>query len=158
MFFGPKFTNEQLSALAKSIMDWNDKGDAAILRARLLENDELIKDIPLTTEFLPISFFMSRGKKKKVIARHSFDMGVLTGFAFIFADQTKGQEAHIDKMMKQALKRSKVLGYGIDYTSKIYKQYKNAQKTKDTNEHWSKGLIFAKFFLVEFEGVDPSLL
>ena len=41
---------------------------------------------------------------------------------------------------------------------RFYKQYKNAQKTKDTNEHWSKGLIFAKFFLVEFEGVDPSLL
>ena len=59
---------------------------------------------------------------------------------------------------KNVAKRSKVLGYGIDYTSKIYKQYKNAQKTRDTNEHWSKGLIFAKFFLVEFEGVDPSLL
>ena len=155
MFFGPKFTNQQLDALAKSIMDFNDLGDAAILRARLLDNP--MDEIPLTDEYLPIGMFMSKEKKKKVIARHSFNMGVITGFAYQFADHEKGQEDNIDDLVKQALKRSKVTGYGIDYTSKVYKDYIRAKKPKNINDEWSMGVSFAKFFLIEFEGVNPDL-
>ena len=155
MFFGPKFTNQQLDALAKSIMDFNDLGDAAILRARLLDNP--MDEIPLTDEYLPIGMFMSKEKKKKVLARHSFNMGVITGFAYQFADHEKGQEDYIDDLVKQALKRSKVTGYGIDYTSKVYKDYIRAKKPKNINDEWSMGVSFAKFFLVEFEGVNPDL-
>ena len=155
MFFGPKFTNQQLDALAKSIMDFNDLGDAAILRARLLDNP--MDEIPLTDEYLPIGMFMSKEKKKKVIARHSFNMGVITGFAYQFADHEKGQEDYIDDLVKKALKRSKVTGYGIDYTSKVYKDYIRAKKPKNINDEWSMGVSFAKFFLIEFEGVNPDL-
>ena len=101
MFFGPKFTNQQLDALAKSIMDFNELGDAAILRARLLDNP--MEEIPITDEYLPIGMFMSKEKKKKVLARHSFNMGVITGFAFQFVDYAKGQEKYIDDIDKQAL-------------------------------------------------------
>ena len=121
MIFGPKFTNQQLDALAKSIMDFNDLGDAAILRARLLDNP--MDEIPLTDEFMPIGMFMSKEKKKKVLARHSFNMGVIMGFAFHFVDHEKVQNGYIDNFVKQALKRSKVTGFGIDYTSKVYKDY-----------------------------------
>ena len=155
MIFGPKFTNQQLDALAKSIMDFNDLGDAAILRARLLDNP--MDEIPLTDEFLPISMFMSKEKKKKVLARHSFNMGVIIGFAFHFVDHEKVQDGYIDNFVKQALKRSKVTGYGIDYTSKVYKDYIRAKKPKNINDEWGMGVSFAKFFLVEFEGVDPGL-
>lgn len=156
MFFGPKFTNQQLDALAKSIMDFNELGDAAILRARLLDNP--MEEIPLTDEYLPIGMFMSKEKKKKVLARHSFNMGVITGFAFQFVDYAKGQEKYIDDIVKQALKRSKVVGYGIDYTSKLYKDYIRAKKRKNINHEWSMGVAFAKFFLIEFEGVNPDLI
>lgn len=70
MIFGPKFTNQQLDALAKSIMDFNDLGDAAILRARLLDNP--MDEIPLTDKYLPIGMFMSKEKKKKVLDHHRF--------------------------------------------------------------------------------------
>ena len=136
-------------------MDFNELGDAAILRARLLDNP--MDDIPLTDEYLPIGMFMSKEKKKKVIARHSFNMGVITGFAYQFADHEKGEEDHIDDLVKQALKRSKVTGYGIDYTSKVYKDYIRAKKPKNINDEWSMGVSFAKFFLIEFEGVNPDL-
>ena len=136
-------------------MDFNDLGDAAILRARLLDNP--MDEIPLTDEYLPIGMFMSKEKKKKVIARHSFNMGVITGFAYQFADHEKGQEDNIDDLVKQALKRSKVTGYGIDYTSKVYKDYIRAKKPKNINDEWSMGVSFAKFFLIEFEGVNPDL-
>ena len=114
-------------------------------------------EIPLTDEYLPIGMFMSKEKKKKVIARHSFNMGVITGFAYQFADHEKGQEDNIDDLVKQALKRSKVTGYGIDYTSKVYKDYIRAKKPKNINDEWSMGVSFAKFFLIEFEGVNPDL-
>lgn len=136
-------------------MDFNELGDAAILRARLLDNP--MDEIPLTDEYLPIGMFMSKEKKKKVIARHSFNMGVITGFAYQFADHEKGQEDNIDDLVKQALKRSKVTGYGIDYTSKVYKDYIRAKKPKNINDEWSMGVSFAKFFLIEFEGVNPDL-
>jgi len=65
MFFGPKFTNQQLDALAQSIQDFNELGDEAISRARLLNN--LVDEIPLTDEYLPLGIFPSKKKKKKVI-------------------------------------------------------------------------------------------
>ena len=155
MFFGPKFTNQQLDALAQSIQDFNELGDEAISRARLLNN--LVDEIPLTDEYLPLGIFPSKKKKKKVIARHSFNMGVITGFAYQLVNHQTGQEKYIESFMKQALKRSKVTGYGIDYTSKVYKDFIKANKPKNINDEFNIGFIFAKFFLVEYEGVDPDL-
>ena len=52
--FGPKFKDHQLVALAKCISDFDKYGDEAIMR---FPDEYSTKNIPLTPEFTPISFF-----------------------------------------------------------------------------------------------------
>ena len=57
--------NIPAKVISGDFYNFNDLGDAAILRARLLDNP--MDEIPLTDEFLPIGMFMSKEKKKKVL-------------------------------------------------------------------------------------------
>ena len=145
--FGPKFTDIQLEAMAKSIVDFDRFGDEAI--SRFLDPEE---NIPLTPEFTPISFF-DRKKKKKAVIRDTFNMGVLRGFAWYFSDHDNYNvdDKYIEKLIKQSLKKSELLRLE---SSVIYKRYINANR----DENWGKGVFFAKTFLIEYMGVSEELL
>ena len=51
--FGTKFKDYQLESLAKCISDFDIYGDEAIIR---FQDEHQIENIPLTSEFTPISF------------------------------------------------------------------------------------------------------
>ena len=147
--FGPKFKDHQLVALAKCISDFDKYGDEAIMR---FPDEYSTKNIPLTPEFTPISFF-DREKKKKAVIRNNFNMGVIRGFAFQMSDHEndKVDEKYISKLIKESLKKSELLRLE---SSIIYKRYINA----DRDESWGKGVFFSKTFLVEYMGVGKELL
>ncbi len=147
--FGPKFKDFQLEGLAKCIVDFDKFGDEAIQR---FPDDYATENIPLTSEFTPISFF-DRKKKKKAVIRNNFNMGVIRGFAWQFSDHEnqKVNDKYIAKLIKESLKFSELLRLE---SSIIYKRYVNASR----DDNWGKGVFFSQIFLVEYEGVSKELL
>ena len=147
--FGTKFKDYQLESLAKCISDFDIYGDEAIIR---FQDEHQIENIPLTSEFTPISFF-DRKKKKKAVIRNNFNMGVIRGFAFQFSDHEnyKVDDKYISKLIKESLKRTELLRLE---SSVIYKRYINAKR----DDYWGKGVFFSKTFLVEYMGVSKELL
>ena len=147
--FGPKFKDYQLDGLAKCISDFHKYGDEAIMR---FSDEYSTENIPLTSEFTPISFF-DREKKKKAVIRNNFNMGVIRGFAWQMSDHEndKVDEKYISKLIKESLKKSELLRLE---SSIIYKRYINA----DRDDSWGKGVFFANIFLVEYQGVAKELL
>lgn len=147
--FGPKFSKVQLEALAKCIVEYDSMSDQAITECA----DELCtENIPLTSEFTPISF-LSFKKKRKSIIRNNFNMGVIRGLAWQFSDHEKYEvdDRYILKLIKQALKKSELLGLE---SSLIYKSYRKA----DRDENWGKGVFFSKIFLKKYQGVSEDMI
>ena len=149
MIFGPKFKDYQLDALAKCIVDFDKLGDEAITR---FPDDYSTENIPLTSEFTPISFF-NREKKRKAVIRNNFNMGVIRGFAWQFSDHEnhKVDDKYIERLIKESLKRSELLSLE---SSIIYKRYRKA----DRDDSWGKGVIYSRVFLVEYMGVTKETL
>ena len=151
--FGPKFKDSQIHALAKCISDFDKYGDEAITR---FSDDCSTENIPLTSEFTPISISSSlfdREKKKKSVIRNNFNLGVIRGFAWQMSDHENDNvdEKYISKLIKEALKKSELPWHE---SSMIYKLYVNA----DRDDNWGKGVFFASIFLVEYQGVAKESL
>ena len=60
--FGPKFSKVQLEALAKCIVEYDSMSDQAITECA---DESCTENIPLTSEFTPISFLSFKKKEKK---------------------------------------------------------------------------------------------